>query len=122
MLRVSLVGENPRPQWHNGTGGPQPLIRRLVFLPCAKSKGGDVSQHLCWDLRGLLGVELPFLCSCGGKDRVEEIAPGSLTRKEQLPDRVQPEKRLSCCGGIIHSGLSFLGRTSNVPVGCRSSD
>lgn len=48
MLRVSLVGENPRPQWHNGTGGPQQLIRRLVFLPCAKSKGGCLSAPLLW--------------------------------------------------------------------------
>lgn len=64
-----------------------------------------------------MGVGFPFITLGLVKERVEEIAPGSLTRKEQLPDRVQPEKRLPCCEGIIHSGIDFLGRTSNVSAG-----
>jgi hypothetical protein len=69
-----------------------------------------------------MGVGFPLSTLGLDKDRVKEIAPGSLTRKEQLPDRVQPEKRLPCCEGISHSGIDFLGTTSNVSAGCRSSD
>ena len=49
-------------------------------------------------------------------NRMIAIAPGSLTRKEQLPDRVQPAKRLPCCAGIIHSRISFL--CNNIKFSC----
>lgn len=106
--------------WGKGVGGPQQLIRRFVFLGCAKNKGCLSAPLLCSQRPD--GSWLPFITLGLDKDRVEEIAPGSLTRKEQLPDKVQPEKRLPCCEGIIHSGIGFLGRTSNVSASWRSSD
>lgn len=60
-----------------------------------------------------LGPQLPARLSWWGEgqelmNRMIAIAPGSLTGKEQLSDRVQPAKRLPCCAGIIHSRISFL--------------
>lgn len=50
------------------------------------------------------------------------IAPGSLTRKEQLPGRVQPAERPPAVEGLFTPGDASCAVTSNIPTGYRSSE